>query len=103
MTATPYSDPPVQSAGSPVEVADRSGETRVSPRRWATELPEPSSQVPHPKLANLTDEHGNRTAVVLTCNDYEKLLEDLEDLATVAERSQEPVITHDVPCRPQEG
>lgn len=34
-------------------------------------------------------------AVVLPINDYEKLLEDLDDLAVVAERRDEPVIPHD--------
>ena len=46
-------------------------------------------------LQYLTDEHGDRTAVVLPINDYEKLIEDLEDLAVIAERRDEPVIPHD--------
>jgi hypothetical protein len=46
-------------------------------------------------LQYLTDEHGQRTAVVLSITDYEKLLEDLDDLATVAERREEPVIAHE--------
>ena len=45
-------------------------------------------------LQYLTDEHGERTAVVLPITDYEKLLEDLDDLAAVAERRDEPVIPH---------
>ncbi len=45
-------------------------------------------------LQYLTDEHGERTAVVLPITDYEKLLEDLDDLAAVAERRDEPVISH---------
>ena len=43
-------------------------------------------------LQYLTDDRGQRTAVVLPINDYEKLLEDLDDLAVVAERRDEPVI-----------
>jgi hypothetical protein len=43
----------------------------------------------------LTDEHGEKTAVVLPLSDYEKLLEDLEDLAVVAERRDEPTIPHE--------
>lgn len=43
----------------------------------------------------LTDEHGDRTAVVLAITDYERLLEDLEDLAVIAERREEPVVSHD--------
>ena len=46
-------------------------------------------------LQYLTDDYGERTAVVLPINDYEKLLEDLDDLAVVAERRDEPVIPHD--------
>jgi hypothetical protein len=46
-------------------------------------------------LQYLTDEHGGRTAVVLPITDYEKLLEDLDDLAVVAERRDEPVIAHE--------
>ena len=40
-------------------------------------------------LQYLTDEHGERTAVVLSISEYEKLLQDLEDLAVVAERRNE--------------
>jgi hypothetical protein len=43
----------------------------------------------------LTDERGERTAVVLPIEEYEKLIEDLEDLAVVAERRDEPVVPHD--------
>jgi PHD/YefM family antitoxin component YafN of YafNO toxin-antitoxin module len=43
----------------------------------------------------ITDEGGERTAVVLPISDYEKLLEDLEDLAVVAERRDEPAIPHE--------
>ena len=46
-------------------------------------------------LQYLTDDRGERTAVVLPISDYEKLLEDLDDLAVVAERRDEPVILHD--------
>ena len=48
-----------------------------------------------PTLQYLTDEHGDRTAVVLPIGEYEKLLEDLDDLAIVAERRDEPLIPHD--------
>ena len=46
-------------------------------------------------LQYITDDCGERTAVVLPISDYEKLLEDLDDLAVVAERRDEPVIPHD--------
>lgn len=46
-------------------------------------------------LQYLTDEKGDRTAVVLPIAEYEKILEDLNDLAVVAERRDEPLIPHD--------
>jgi hypothetical protein len=42
----------------------------------------------------LTDEAGRKTAVLLPIEDYERLLEDLEDLAAIAERRNEPTISH---------
>ena len=36
-------------------------------------------------LQFLTNEKGRKTAVVLPIDDYEKLLEDLDDLAVIAE------------------
>ena len=43
----------------------------------------------------LTDDRGERTAVVLPLPEYEKLLEDLADLAVVAERRPEPTVPHE--------
>ena len=43
----------------------------------------------------LTDDRGERTAVLLPISAYEKLLEDLDDLAVVAERHEEPTIPHE--------
>jgi len=43
----------------------------------------------------LTNEKGDRVSVVLPVAEYEELLEDLEDLARIAERREEPAITHD--------
>ena len=40
----------------------------------------------------LVDESGNKTAVIISLEDYEKLLEDLHDLAVVAERRSEKPI-----------
>jgi len=45
-------------------------------------------------LQYLTDEAGKKTAVVLPIADYEKLLEDLDDLSVIAERRDEPTIPH---------
>ncbi len=42
----------------------------------------------------LTNEKGRKTAVVLPIEDYEKLQEDLEDLAVIAERRDEGTIPH---------
>jgi hypothetical protein len=46
-------------------------------------------------LQYLTDEAGRKTAVVLPITDYEKLLEDLDDLAAIADRREEPTIPHE--------
>jgi len=43
----------------------------------------------------VTDETGRRTAVVLPIEQYERLLEDLEDLAAIAERREEPTTSHE--------
>ena len=43
----------------------------------------------------LTDDRSERTAVVLPLSEYEKLMEDLADLAVVAERREEPTISHE--------
>jgi hypothetical protein len=37
----------------------------------------------------IVDEHGNKTSVVLPVEEYDRLIEDLHDLAVVAERRQE--------------
>jgi len=41
----------------------------------------------------ITDENGKKTAVVIPIEEYEELLEDLEDLAVLAERREEPSLT----------
>ncbi|OGB90514.1 hypothetical protein A2625_03080 [candidate division WOR-1 bacterium RIFCSPHIGHO2_01_FULL_53_15] len=40
----------------------------------------------------LTDEKGRKEAVVLDVRTYEELLEDLEDLAVIADRKNEPAV-----------
>ena len=47
------------------------------------------------KLQFITDEAGKKTAVILSIEEFQELLEDLADLATVAERRDEPTISHD--------
>lgn len=40
----------------------------------------------------LTDESGKKTAVVIPLKEYEEMLEDIHDLAVIAERREEPQI-----------
>ena len=42
----------------------------------------------------VTDEKGERQAIMLPLEDYERLVEDLADLAVAAERRDEPAIDH---------
>ena len=44
----------------------------------------------------IVDEKGRKTAIILPIKEYEELLEDLEDLATIAERRNEPTEPLDV-------
>ena len=41
----------------------------------------------------IVDEKGQKTAVILPVEEYEELLEDIHDLAIIAERRDEPAIT----------
>jgi hypothetical protein len=43
----------------------------------------------------LVDDNGQKTAVLLPITTYEKLLEDLHDLATIAQRREEKPINLD--------
>jgi len=47
----------------------------------------------HPKF--VTDSAGRQTAVILPIEEYNGLLEDIDDLAVVAERADEPTIPHE--------
>ena len=42
------------------------------------------------KIRYLVDEHGRKESVVLSLKEYQELLEDLKDLAVIAERKEEP-------------
>ena len=46
-------------------------------------------------LQYLTNEEGKKTAVIVPIEDYLKFMEDMEDLAAVAERREEPRVNHD--------
>jgi hypothetical protein len=48
------------------------------------------------KRSYVVDESGNRTAVMLPIEEYEELLEDLQDLAVIAQRRDEPTVPIDV-------
>lgn len=41
----------------------------------------------------IVDESGVKRAVILPVKDYEELLEDIHDLAVIAERKDEPTIS----------
>jgi hypothetical protein len=47
------------------------------------------------KVQYITSETGEKTAVILPIAEFQELLEDIEDLAIVAERRDEPTISHD--------
>ncbi len=43
----------------------------------------------------LTDASGKRISVVLPLDDFQELVEDIEDLAAIAERREEPAMPHE--------
>jgi hypothetical protein len=43
----------------------------------------------------VTNDSGERTDVILSLGDYESLMEDLSDLASIADRRGEPTIPHE--------
>jgi hypothetical protein len=43
----------------------------------------------------VVNEKGEKTAILLPIDEYEKILEDLHDLAVVAERSSEKIISYE--------
>ncbi len=45
-------------------------------------------------LNYITNESGEKTAVILPISQFEELLEDIEDLAIAAERRDEPTVSH---------
>jgi PHD/YefM family antitoxin component YafN of YafNO toxin-antitoxin module len=51
--------------------------------------------VKHLEIEYVTNKTGEKTAVILPINDFEELMEDIEDLAAVAERREEPTISHE--------
>lgn len=49
---------------------------------------------PKLKPEYVIDDKGNKTAIILSIAEYQELMEDLSDLAVLAERREEPVISH---------
>lgn len=47
----------------------------------------------HPQY--VTDSEGRQTAVIVPIEEYNELLEDMKDLAAIAERANEPTIPHE--------
>jgi hypothetical protein len=43
----------------------------------------------------VTDENGEQTAVIIPIGTFRELLEDIDDLAAIAERREEPAIPHE--------
>ncbi|MCJ7813216.1 hypothetical protein MUP95_07880 [bacterium] len=43
----------------------------------------------------ITNDKGDKTAVVLPIEVFQEMLEDIEDLACIAERREEPTISHE--------
>jgi len=46
-------------------------------------------------LHYVVDHEGKRTGVILTIEEYQELLEDIHDLARIAERREEPTVSFD--------
>jgi hypothetical protein len=47
------------------------------------------------KMKYITDKKGRKRSVILPIKQFEELMEDLEDLAIVAERRDEGTISHE--------
>jgi hypothetical protein len=43
----------------------------------------------------VTDEDGQKTAVLMPIADYARLMENLADLAAIADRRKEPTVSHE--------
>ncbi len=47
------------------------------------------------KVRYITDKEGNKKEVILSINDYNQLLEDIEDLVIAVAREKDILIDHD--------
>ena len=52
-------------------------------------------QVKELNLQYITDPSGEKTSVILPMLEFQELIQDLADLAAVAERRAEPTVPHD--------
>ena len=43
----------------------------------------------------VTDQTGAKTGIIMPIAEFEELMEDIEDLAAVAERREEPTVSHE--------
>lgn len=47
------------------------------------------------EIQYVTDQTGAKTAVIMPIAEFEELMEDIGDLAAVAERREEPTVSHE--------
>ncbi len=47
------------------------------------------------EIKYITNRAGEKMAVIVPIDNFEELMEDIEDLAAAAERREEPTISHD--------
>ncbi len=47
----------------------------------------------HPQY--ITNEAGEKTSVILPIEEFDAIMEDIQDLATIAERREEPTLSHE--------
>jgi hypothetical protein len=47
------------------------------------------------EISYVTNKAGDKTAVILSLEEFQELMEDIADLAAVAERRDEPTIPHE--------
>ncbi|MEK6321063.1 MAG: hypothetical protein AABN33_05210 [Acidobacteriota bacterium] len=50
--------------------------------------------IKHLELQYVTNDAGEKTAVILPIDRFQELIEDIEDLASAAERRDEPTVSH---------
>lgn len=50
--------------------------------------------IKHLELQYVTNDAGEKTAVILPIDRFQELIEDIEDLASAAERRDEPTVYH---------